>query len=146
MKKQIQDDLKEALKAGDDIKKGALRMLLASLVNKEKESGNEELSPEQIQQVVATEAKKRREAAEAFQQAGKEDMAEQEKKELQVLQVYLPDQLPEEKIRELVENAILKTGASGAQDMGKVMAALMPDTKGKADGAAVSSIVKELLS
>jgi hypothetical protein len=149
-KKQIQEDVKEAMKAGDEIKKGTLRMLLSSLVNKEKdvpanEAGNRELSEEQIQQVIATEAKKRKEAAEAFEKGGKPDMAAQERQELEILQAYLPEQLAEDEIRILVQAAIAKTGASSPQEMGKVMAALMPDTKGKADGALVSSIVKELL-
>jgi len=145
MKKQIQDDLKQAMKAGDSLKTGALRMLLAALTNKEKEKG-EELADEQIQQVIATEAKKRKEAAEAFEKGGKREMAEQEKRELEILQAYLPEQMGEEEIRKLVKEAIAKTGASSPQDMGKVMAALMPQTKGKADGALVSQIVKEQLA
>jgi len=145
MKRQIQDDLKQAMKAGDSLKTGALRMLLAALTNKEKEKG-EELADEQIQQVIATEAKKRKEAAEAFEKGGKSEMAEQEKKELEILQAYLPEQMGEEEIRKLVKEAIAKTGASSPQDMGKVMAALMPQTKGKADGALVSQIVKEQLA
>ena len=145
MKKQIQDDLKQAMKAGDSLKTGALRMLLAALTNKEKEKG-EELADEQIQQVIATEAKKRKEAAEAFEKGGKREMAEQEKRELEILQAYLPEQMGEEEIRKLVKEAIAKTGALSPQDMGKVMAALMPQTKGKADGALVSQIVKEQLA
>ena len=145
MKRQIQDDLKQAMKAGDSLKTGALRMLLAALTNKEKEKG-EELADEQIQQVIATEAKKRKEAAEAFEKGGKSEMAEQEKKELEILQAYLPEQMGEEEIRKLVKEAIAKTGAQSPQDMGKVMAALMPQTKGKADGALVSQIVKQSLT
>ena len=120
-------------------------MLLAALTNKEKEKG-EELADEQIQQVIATEAKKRKEAAEAFEKGGKSEMAEQEKKELEILQAYLPEQMGEEEIRKLVKEAIAKTGAQSPQDMGKVMAALMPQTKGKADGALVSQIVKQSLT
>jgi len=146
MKKQIQDDLKQAMKAGDSLKTGALRMLLAALTNKEKEKGQTELSDEGIQQVIATEAKKRKEAAEAFEKGGKREMAEQEKRELEILQAYLPEQMGEEEIRKLVKEAIAKTGALSPQDMGKVMAALMPQTKGKADGSLVSQIVKQSLA
>jgi len=145
MKQKIQDEVKEALRAGDQVKVGALRMLLASFINKEKANNQEPLTEDQMQEAVSSEVKKRREAIEAFEKGGKQDMADQEKRELEILQEYLPEQLSEEKIREFVKDAISQTGASGAQDMGKVMAALMPHTKGKADGAQVSAIVKELL-
>lgn len=146
LKKQIQDDMKAAMKAGDSLKTGALRMLLASLTNKEKEKNEGELSEEEVQQVIAAEAKKRREAAEAFEQGGKAEMAQQEKAELAIFQAYLPEQLGEDEIRRLVQEAIAETQASSPQDMGKVMAALMPKTKGRADGAFVSKIVKESLT
>ncbi|HEX9722523.1 MAG TPA: GatB/YqeY domain-containing protein [Candidatus Paceibacterota bacterium] len=153
MKEKIKTDLKEAMKARDAIKTGALRMLLAALTNKEKEKGpfdsaqgKQELSDEEIQQVIVTEAKKRKEAAEAFEKGGKPEMAEQEKRELEFLQAYLPEQMGEEEIRKLVREAIAQTGAASPQDMGKVMAALMPQTKGKADGSLVSQIVKQSLT
>ena len=145
MKKQIQEDVREAMKAGDEIKKDTLRMLLASLINKEKEKGKEELSEEEAQQVLVTEAKKRKEAAEAFAKAGKEEMATKEEQELKILQAYLPEQLSEDEVRKLVQEAIEKSGAQSAQDIGKVMGILMPHVKGKADGALVSSVVKYLL-
>ena len=145
MKQQIQQELKEALLQRDELKTGTLRMLLAALVNKEKEKDQHQLSEEEIQQVVITEVKKRREAAEAFEKGGRAEMAEKERKEMEILQKYLPEQLAEEEVRKLVEEAIAQTGAATPQDMGKVMAALMPKVKGKADGAFVSALVKELL-
>ena len=145
MKQQIQQELKEALLQRDNLKTGTLRMLLAALVNKEKEKNQHQLSEEEIQQVVGTEVKKRREAAEAFDKGGRTEMAQKERREMEILQKYLPEQLSEDRVRELVKDAITQTGAAKAQDMGKVMAALMPKVKGKADGALVSSIVKEFL-
>ena len=145
MKQQIQQDLKKALLQRDQLKTGVLRMFLAALVNKEKERG-EQITEEQAQSVLLTEAKKRKEAAEAFEKGGRRELAEKEREELEILRKYLPEQMPEEEIRKLVKEAIAKTGASSPQDMGKVMAELMPQLKGRADGAFVSSIVKELLT
>ena len=144
MKQKIQQDLKEALLQRDELKTGVLRMLLAAFVNKEKEKG-EQITEEQAQDALLSEAKKRREAAEAFVKGGRQELAEKEQKELEVLQKYLPEQMPEEEIRKLAREAVAKTSASKPQDMGKVMAELMPQLKGKAYGALVSSIVKELL-
>ena len=145
MKQDIQEDLKEALLQKDELKKGTLRMLLAALVNKEKEKNLGPLTEEQIQNVILSEVKKRKEATEAFKKGGRPEMAEKERKEMEILQKYLPEQIPEEEIRKLVKEAIEQTGAATSQEMGKVMAALMPKIKGKADGAFVSALVKELL-
>lgn len=144
-KQHIQQELKEALLQRDELKTGTLRMLLAALVNKEKEKGQGELSEEQVQSIILSEVKKRKEAVEAFTKGGRAEMAEKERKEMEILQKYLPEQLGEDEVRKLVKDAISQTGASKAQDMGKVMAALMPKVKGKADGALLASIVKELL-
>jgi len=143
LKEKIQEDLKVSLKAGDQVRSLTLRMLLAAMVNKEKEG--KEITEEQLQDVVSIEAKKRREAEEAFLKGGRPELAEKEKAELEVLLVYLPEQLTEEQVRILVKEAIQKTGAAGQKDMGKVMGELAPQMKGKADGAVVSKIVKESL-
>jgi uncharacterized protein YqeY len=145
MKQQIQQDLKEAMLQKDELKTGTLRMLLAALVNKEKEKGLP-ITKEQCQEVMLSEVKKRKEAAEAFEKGGRSQMAEKERKEMEILQKYLPKQLSQEEVRKLAEEAIAQTGATTPQDMGKVMAALMPKVKGKADGSLVSSIVKEILT
>lgn len=149
MKQQIQQELKKALLQKDELKTGTLRMLLAALVNKEKENpatgGQGPLTEEQIQSVILSETKKRKEAAEAFEKGGRFQMAQKERKEMEILQTYLPQQLAEDEIRKLVADAIAQTGAATPRDMGKVMAVLMPKVKGKADGFLVSSIVKELL-
>ncbi|OHA71199.1 MAG: glutamyl-tRNA amidotransferase [Candidatus Wildermuthbacteria bacterium RIFCSPHIGHO2_02_FULL_49_9] len=151
LKQKIREDLNIALKKRESVRIGALRMLLAAMVNKEKEAlrqarSKEELSDEEIQSVVATEAKKRREAIEAFLKGGRPELAEKEKQELDVLLLYLPEQLSGEEIRKLVKEAIAKTKAGSFKDMGKIMGVLAPQVKGKADGALVASIVKEILS
>jgi len=114
-------------------------------INKEKEKG-ETISDEEAMDVLQTEAKKRREAIEAFEKGGRPELAEKEKKELEILKTYLPEQLSAKEIQDFVTQAIEKTGATSMQDIGKVMGALMPQVKGKADGNLVSKIVKEKLA
>lgn len=160
---EIQEALKQSMLKKDELRTGTLRMLLAALSNKEKEKrykvskaeptlSEQELqtksmlSPEELQDAVSSEVKKRREAIEGFEKGGRKEQAEKEKKEMEILLPYLPTQLSEDEIREFVKEAIAKTGAAGPQDLGKVMGILAPQTKGKADGALVSKIVKELLS
>ena len=162
MKQRIQEDVKQAMRERDEIKVGALRMLLSSLLNKEKEKRytiskddremaeqelNEKaaLGVEEIQDIISSEVKKRREAIEGFEKGQRPEMAEKERKEMEILQQYLPEQLSEEQVRELVKEAIETTGAAGPQEMGKVMGQLMPKVKGKVDGGLVNRIVKELL-
>lgn len=149
--------------AKDELRTGTLRMLLAAVSNKEKEKrykvsktdpslseeelgAKSQLSPEELQDAVSSEAKKRRESVEAFEKGGRPELAEKEKQELNVLLPYLPVQMSEEEIRALVKEAIKKSGAAGPQDLGKVMGMIVPQAKGKADGALVSKIVKELLT
>lgn len=162
MKQQIQEDLKQAMRDRDEIKVGALRMLLSSLLNKEKEKRytisknapemaeqeidkKTDLEVEEIQDIVSSEVKKRREAIEGFEKGQRGEMAEKERKEMEILQAYMPEQLSEEEIHQFVKQAIEKTGAIGARDIGKVMSELKSQIKGRADGGAVSKIVKELL-
>ena len=114
------------------------------MVDKELEKESQ-LEDDQIIDVISSEAKKRREAIVEFQKGSRQDLVEKEAEELEILGKYLPEQLPEEEIRKLVEEAISKTGAKEIKDMGKVMAELMPKVKGKAEGSLVSKIVKESL-
>ena len=108
----------------------------------EKES---KLVDEEIINIISTEIKKRKEAAELYEKGDRKELANKEKKELVILQKYLPEQISEEEIKKLAKEAIAKTGATSQKDMGKVMGALSPQIKGKADGSLVSQIVKELL-
>lgn len=162
MKQTIEKELRESMLAKDQVKTGTLRMLLAAINNKEiekrtkmskenpsaKEAELQEkskLSDEEIGHVVMGEAKKHRESIEMFQKGNRQDLVDKETKELEVLQAYLPEQLSEGEIKKLVQDAIAKTGATSPKDMGKVMGVLMPQLKGRADGALVSKIIKELL-
>jgi len=108
----------------------------------EKES---RLTDEETLEAVSYEAKKRKESIAEFEKGGRNDLVEKEKKELAILKTYLPEQLAEEEIKKLVKEAVEKTGAKEPKDMGKVMAELMPKTKGRADGNLVSKVVKESL-
>jgi uncharacterized protein YqeY len=105
-----------------------------------------QLVEEEVLEVISSEIKKRKEAILLFEKGERQELAEKEKREIGILQNYLPEQLPEEELRKLVKEAIEKTGAKEMKDMGKIMAELMPKVKGKADGSLVSKIVKELLT
>ncbi len=150
LKKDLQNDLNKAVKENNEVSRSTLRMLLAAVSNKEKEkkykTKEEELTEEELIDVVSSEAKKRKEAIKEFEKGERKDLADKERAELKVLEKYLPEQLSEEEIRGLVEKAVEKTNALEIKDMGKVMAELRPDIKGKADGGEVSRIVKEILS
>ncbi len=162
LREQIKADLKAALLAREEEKVTTLRLLFAAVQNKEKENRytiskknpdaapeeldkESQLSKEELLDALGSEAKKRRESIEAFEKGGRQEMADKEKRELAILEVYLPAQLSEEEIAILVKEAITESGAQDIKDMGKVMALLSSKTKGRADGATVSRIVKEQL-
>ena len=152
LKENIKSDMKEAMKAGNSFKLGVIRMVLAAFQAKElerryKEGLNEEvvLSDESVIDVLSSEVKKRKDAIALYEKGGRPDLAEGEKKEIEIIQKYLPAQLGMEELKKLVAESIVKTGAKEIKDMGKVMADLNPKIKGKADGGEVSKIVKELL-
>jgi len=153
LKEKIQSELNSALKQNKTLAVSVLRQLLAAFLNKEKEKrfkSKEEkealLTEEEAMEVIASEAKKRKESIVEFGKGGRQDLVDKEKEELAVLSVYLPEQMSEEEVRKLVQQAIEKTGASEMKDMGKVMQELMPQMKGRADGSLVGQIVKELLA
>ena len=147
LKEKLQNDLTAAMRARDEIKSSTIRMILTSIKNEEV-SGKEarDLSDAEVITVLSREAKKRREAAEAFDQAGAKDRAEQERAEGVVIAEYLPKQLSEEEIKALIAEAIAETGANSPAQMGLVMKSLQPKTAGKADGGLVSSLVKAALA
>jgi uncharacterized protein len=144
LKATIQADTVAALKAGEKIKVGALRMLTAAIVNKEKEL-RQELSDDEVREVAAKEVKKRAESIEAFESAGRQELADKEQAEREILRAYAPEQLSEEQVDVLIEHAIASTGASGPQEMGKVMGAVMAGAKGKVDGSVVQAKVRARL-
>ena len=153
LKDRVKDDINQALKKGDEIKCSTLRMLLAAVLNKEKEKKYKEkieqeveLTDEEIIDVISSEAKKRKESIIEYEKGERQSLAEKEKKELEILQEYLPEQLPEEEVKRLAKETVEEVEAQDIKDMGKVMAELMPKLKGRADGGLVSKIVKELLT
>lgn len=147
-KQKFQEELKQSMLARDELKTSVLRMLLSAINYYEIQKGGAgyEATEEDILSVVQTQAKQRRDSIESFKQAGRNELAEKEEKELQILSNYMPAQMGEEEITKLVKEAISEVNATTPQDMGKVMAALMPKVKGKADGNIVSGIVRKELT
>jgi hypothetical protein len=149
MKQRLHDDMTAALKARDELRKSTLRMALTA-VTKAEVAGKEarDLSDAEIIDVLGAEAKKRRESVTAYRAAGREELAVKEQAEADILAEYLPEQLTAEEIAALVTETIAATGAAelGPRGIGKVMGALQPKVKGKADGGAVSSEVKRQLA
>ena len=148
LKDRLRADLTGAMKARDSLRASTLRMLLTSVTNAEV-AGKEqrELSDDDIVGVLSSEAKKRREAATAYDEAGRAESAAQERAEAEIITGYLPDQLDESQVSELVADTITRLGAAGEgmRAMGKVMGALQPQVKGRADGAAVAAEVRRQL-
>jgi len=162
LKQQFQQDLKTALKEKKELETSVLRMVLASIQNKEKEKryklakenpklvANEldeknQLTDEETVEVLFSELKKRKDSVEEFKKGKRMDLVEKEQAELEILKKYLPEQLSEQEIKKLAQETIEQIGAKDQKDIGKIMADLMPKLKGKADGAIISKIVKELL-
>lgn len=146
-KQQLKDELKNSMLAKDEVKTSVLRMLLSALNYYEINKGGAgyEATDEDVLTVIQKEAKQRNDSIEQFKNANRQELVDKETKELEILKAYLPEQMSEDEIKKLVVEAIAQTGAKSIADMGKVMGALMPKTKGKADGGLVSKIVKEKL-
>lgn len=141
---QIREQIGRALKAGDSIRLGTLRMLSAAITNREKDE-RRALTDDEVREVAGKEMKKRGESIEAFQAAGRAELADKERAEREVLAEFAPAQLTEEQVEALIDEALVATGASGPADMGKVMGFVMGRAKGKVDGGAVQLRVKERL-
>ena len=141
----IEDELKEAMKARDADRRDALRLILNALRSSEKEL-QRPLSEDEELQVLRRERKRRLEAAEAFRTGGREEQAQSEERELDVLEEFMPEPLTEEEIEEIVDDAIAEVGATSMADLGRVMADVMPQIAGRADGSTVSQIVREKLA
>jgi uncharacterized protein YqeY len=142
---RMENEVKQATLARDADRRDALRLILASLRSAEKEL-QRPLSDEEELQVLQRERKRRVEAAEAFRTGGREAQAEAEEKELAVLEEFMPEPLSEDELEEIVDNAIAENGATSMGDFGRVMADVMPQVSGRADGSAVSQLVKEKLA
>lgn len=161
LKQTIQNDVKEALKSGQSEKRMTLGMLLAAIKSKEIEKrvkfakeitdtteleAKSQLDDSEVIDVLSSELKKRRDSITQYESAGRPELADKEKSEIEMLMAYMPEQMSEEAIKAEAQKVISEVGAAGPKDMGKVLSALMPKVKGKADGQTVSTIVKELLA
>ena len=147
LKEKLQNDLTEAMRARDEVRSSTIRMILTAIKNEEVSAKEaRDLSDAEVITVLSREAKKRREAAEAFEQAGAADRAANEKAEGVIIAEYLPAQLSESEIKEMIAAAIAESGATGPQQMGQVMKLIQPKIAGRADGGVVSSLVKAALS
>jgi uncharacterized protein len=147
LKEKLQADLTEAIRSRNEVVSGTVRMLLAAITNEEVAGkAAKVLTDAEIITVLSREAKKRREAVEAYTQAKRDDLASKEKAEAAVIANYLPEQLSEDEIKKLIQAAITETGAAGAAGMGLVMKVLQPKIAGKADGGVVSGLVKAALA
>ena len=145
MKDELLQNLKEAMKNKDTLRKDTITMLRAAILQVEKDS-QKTLTDDEICAIVAKEVKKRKESVKEYEDAGRQDIADSLKQEVEILSKYLPEQLSQEEIVKLVEDAVKESGAASPRDMGKVMSILRPKTAGKADGKLVSDIVKEKLA
>lgn len=141
---RFSEDLKESLKSRDSIKTSVIRLLKSSIKYKEIEK-KAPLSDDEIIEVIMSGIKQRRESVEQFSKGGRTDLVQKESNEIEIMQAYLPQPLTEEELVDEVKSVIKEVGATSAKDMGKVMKALMPRVKGRAEGTKVSSIVKELM-
>jgi uncharacterized protein YqeY len=147
LKEKLQSDLTDAIRAKYAVKSGTIRMLLAAITNEEVAGkAAKVLSDAEVITVLSREAKKRREAVEAYTNAKRDDLANKEKDEAAIITLYLPEQLSEADIKKLISEAIAQTNAVGPAGMGLVMKVLQPKIAGKADGGLVSSLVKAALS
>ena len=145
LKDQLTSDMKEAMKAKQTERLSTIRQLRSAIKNKEIEIGKE-LDDDAVISVIGTQVKQRREAAQMYRDNDRQELADKEEAELAILQGYLPAQLGEDELREIVSAVITETGAASMKDMGKVMPQVMAKTKGAADGKLVNQLVREQLS
>ena len=147
LKEQLANDLTDALRQGDDTRKSTIRMLMSAIATQEV-AGSErrELGDDEVLKVIAKQVKQRRESIDEFNNAGRTELAEKEAAEMQVLQAYMPEQVSREEIEAEARKVIDEVGASGPQDKGKVMQAIMPRLAGRAEGRDINEVVTQLLS
>jgi uncharacterized protein YqeY len=145
LKERLQEDWKVAMKSKDSFRAGVISMVRASILLSEKSDGVP-LDDEQVIAVLSKEVKQRKESIVEFEKGNRPDLVEQTKKEIDILLEYLPQQLTEDEIQEIVREAVIEVGANSIKEMGRVMAAVQPRVKGRADGKLVSRIVKEQLT
>jgi uncharacterized protein len=144
LKERVHEQMTAALRAGDKLRLGALRMLAAAITNREKEVLHE-LSDDEVREVAGKEVKKRSESIEAFGSAGRTELAEKERAEREILQPFAPEQLSDAEVDNMIDDAISSTGATSMKEIGAVMGAVMASAKGKVDGSLVQRKVRERL-
>ena len=144
IKDKLKEDLKTAMKEKDSIRKNVVQLIKAGVLQVEKDK-QITLDDDGVLDVIAKQLKQRRDSLPDYEKSGREDLIAQLKREMDILMEYLPAQLTEEELTELVKEAVAQTGASSVKDMGKIMAAVMPEAKGRADGREINRIARELL-
>ncbi len=144
LKERLINDMKEAMKSKDRVKLSTIRMINSLIKNAEIEKRGE-LSDEEIVSLLMKYAKQRRESIQMYEKGGRRDLVEKEKQELSIVESYLPEQMGEDEVREIVREAVEKTGARSVKDIGSVMKYVMPKVKGRVDGSTVNRIAKEML-
>jgi uncharacterized protein len=144
LKRQLSTEITDALRAGEKVRLGALRLLSAAVVNREKELGHE-LDDDEFREVAAKEVKKRSEAIEAFDGAGRRELADKERAERDAIASYAPESLSEDEVDALVEEALASTGATSLKELGQVMGFVMSRAKGRVDGKVVQAKVRDRL-
>ena len=144
LKEQLLEDMKEAMKQKDTVRKNAIQMARAAILQTEKDN-QITLDDDGVTDVIAKEVKKRKDVLPEYEKSGREDLVRDLKIEIETLMRYLPQQLTEEELEAIVRQTVEETGASSPRDMGKVMQAVMPKVKGRADGKMVNAIVKKIL-
>jgi len=145
LRQRLQDDMTAAMRSGDALRRDVLRMVLSSIYNIEK-AKHVTLTEDEVLGVVTKEVKTRRESVDAFRKGAREDLAAKEEAEIAILNDYLPQQLTDDELRTLVDQAVAETGATGARDLGKVMGVLSPRIRGRADGRTASGLVAQALA
>ena len=145
LKQKLSDDLKQAMKSGDTVRRNAIRMLMAAINNAEI-AKQKKLEDGDILGVISKEVRQHRESIEAFKQGNRQDLVDKEEAELAILQGYLPQQMSRDEVAEAARKVIAEVGAEGPGDKGKVMPVIMAQLKGRADGREINEVVSELLS
>lgn len=149
LKEKISEDIKNAMRGKEIEKLSALRMLLSAIKDREiflRKGEDVVLNDEQIVEVIMGEVKKRKDSVAAYEQGGRNDLAEKEKKEIKMLDEYLPEQMSDEELEKIIKEIIETIQGASMKDFGKIMAAVMPKVKGKVDGNRISGIVKKILA
>lgn len=146
LRERLREDLKDAMRARDAVRRDTIRLVEAAVKNAEIEKRGAELSEQDVQAILQRQVKQRQDSIEQYEQVGRSDLADAERAEIAVIQAYLPQQMSREEIEAAARAAIEQLGASGPNDRGKVMGRLMADLRGKADGAQVNAVVSDLLT